>query len=78
MHQSDIRGLASRGRPAPTENYFVESAAFYQREYRTQVTAHIGWAACRFCRACTEGISFSLVFLSRSTYLVFLMAFARK
>ena len=59
-------------------NYFVESEAFYQREYRTQVPAHIGWAACRSCRACTEGISWFLVFLSRSTDLVFLMAFARK
>jgi len=36
MHQSDMRGLAAAGRPGPTVRSFVESAAFYEREYSVE------------------------------------------
>ncbi len=70
MHQSDIRGLASAGRPVPTGICSVESEAFYEREYRTNVTAHIGWDAYRSGRACTSGL-FPLSFLCWDTPIQF-------
>ena len=44
MHQSDIRRLVSTKRPEPTLICYVKRCAFYGREYRTSVAAHIGWS----------------------------------
>jgi hypothetical protein len=56
MHQSDIRGLVSTKRPEPTLICYVKSCAFYGREYRTNVAAHIGWVAFSSYRAHTKSI----------------------
>ena len=56
MHQSDIRRLVSTKRPEPTLICCVKSCAFYGREYRTNVAAHIGWVAFSSYRAHTKSI----------------------
>ena len=56
MHQSDIRRLVSTKRPEPTLICCVKSCAFYGRECRTNVAAHIGWVAFSSYRAHTKSI----------------------
>jgi len=53
MNQSDIRGLVLSNGPELAVRFYVKSCAFYDREYRGNATAHIGWDAYSSYRACT-------------------------